>query len=130
MSFQTKVLVTCFCIVAFDAVASLLSRIFEFEYIHFIWFSFILYVVIGFWGAFRQGFGYGMLLGTIAGFTDSTIGSFVSWLIGPFIQPKMPPLAVALVAFVIVTVTASGFALGSLGAVLCALLKQTRPADA
>ena len=27
MSFQTKVLVTCFCIVAFDAVASLLSRI-------------------------------------------------------------------------------------------------------
>ena len=49
MSFQTKVLVACFCIVAFDAVASLLSRIFEFEYIHFIWFSFILYVVIGFW---------------------------------------------------------------------------------
>ncbi len=130
MSFATKVLITCLAVVAFDALASLLSRLLQFEYANFMWLSFLIYVVVGFWGAFARGFLYGMLLGTIAGFTDSTVGWFVSRMIGPFIQPKVPPLAAVLVVFVVVVVTASAFALGSLGAALCALLKRTRPADA
>jgi len=130
MRFKTKILVTLVFIVGFDAVASFLSRILRFEYTKLMWLSFLIYVAIGFWGAFRQGFAYGMLLGTVAGLTDSTLGWIVSRVIGPFLQTPVPSFGPGLVAIVIVIVTASAFALGSLGAALCVLLKQTRNADA
>jgi hypothetical protein len=130
MSFKTKVLIAFLVVVGFDAIASFLSRSFQFEYANFVWLSFLIYVALGFWGAFRQGFVYGMLLGAVAGFTDSTAGWFVSRMIGPFIQPKIPPLNAIVIVITIVTVTVLALALGSLGAVLCKLVGQTRTADA
>jgi len=130
MSFKTKVLITLLVIVGFDAIASLLSRSFQFEYANFVWLSFLIYVALGFWGAFRQGFVYGMLLGAIAGFVDGTFGWFVSRMIGPFIQPKLPSLGLVLVVVTIATVTVLALAFGFLGAVACKLLGQTRTADA
>ena len=129
MSFKSKALITLLVVVGFDTVASLLSRSLQFEYTNFVWLSFIIYIAIGFWGALHQGFVYGMLLGAIAGFTDSTAGWWVSQMIGPFIQPKMPPLNAVVIVITIVTVTMLALALGSLGAVLCKLLGQTRTAD-
>jgi len=130
MSFKIKVLITFLLVIAFDAIASLLSRLLQFDYTNFVWISFLIYVAVGFWGAFRQGFGYGMILGAIAGLTESTIGWYISRMIGPFIHHKMPPLnpIVIVITIVLVTLTALGF--GSVGAALCKLSGRTRTADA
>jgi len=85
MRFKTKILITLLAIVAFDAIASFLSRAFHVDYTNFIWLSFLLYIAIGFWGAHRKGFVYGMVLGTFAGLVDSTLGWFVSRMVGPFL---------------------------------------------
>ena len=130
MSFKTKILITLLSIVAFDAIASFLSRAFHVDYSNFMWLSFLLYVVVGFWGAHRQGFVFGMLLGTFAGLVDSTLGWFVSRMIGPFLRTDIPKLEPLIIAIVIIVVTASAFALGSLGALLCKLLGRTKTADA
>jgi len=130
MSFKTKVLIIFLVVIAFDAIASLLSRLLQFDYTNFVWMSFVIYVAVGFWGAFRQGFVYGMLLGAIAGLTDSTVGWFISRMIGPFIQPKMPPLNPIVIGITIVFVTLLALAIGSVGAVLCKVTGQTRTADA
>jgi thiamine transporter ThiT len=130
MSFKTKVLITVLVVVGFDTVASFLSRSFHFEYTRLMWVSFLIYLVVGYWGAHRRGFVYGMLLGTIAGLVDSTIGWFVSRMIGPFLQADIPVLGPLVVAMVIIIVTASAFLFGSVGAVLCKVLGQTKTADA
>jgi hypothetical protein len=126
MSFKTKALIIFLLVIAFDAIASLLSRLLEFDYTNFMWISFLIYVAVGFWGAFRQGFVYGMVLGAIAGLTDSTVGWSISRMIGPFIHHKMPPLNPIVIVITIVFVTLTAVALGSVGAVLCKLSGQTR----
>jgi hypothetical protein len=78
----------------------------------------------------RKGFVYGMLLGTFAGLVDSTLGWFVSRMVGPFLRTDIPKLEPLIIAIVIIVVTASAFALGSLGALLCKLLGRTKTADA
>jgi uncharacterized protein YqgC (DUF456 family) len=86
MTFKSKVLVTAFVIVGFDAVASFLSKRFQFDYTILVWASFLIYAAAGYWGAHRRGFLFGVLLGALAGLVDSTIGWFVSMSIGPFIS--------------------------------------------
>jgi hypothetical protein len=53
-------------ILGFDALASVISRMFLFEYTKFVVGSLLIYVAAGFFGAFRRGFVYGVLLGGIA----------------------------------------------------------------
>jgi hypothetical protein len=67
---------------------------------------------------------------TFAGLVDSTVGWFVSRMIGPFLRTDLPTLEPILIAMVIVVVTVSSFALGSLGALVCKLLGQTKIAPA
>src|SRR5712691_6326933 len=130
MSFKAKILLTVSAIVGLDAVASFVSRMTKFEYTRLMWVSFLIYVLVGYWGAYRRGFVYGMVLGALAGLTDSTMGWFVSRMIGPFLQTPVPSLGPVLVAIVIIIVTASAFVFGSVGAGLCKLVGQTRAADA
>jgi hypothetical protein len=130
MSFKTKILVTLFLVVGFDALGSFLSRSFHFEYTRLMWVSFLIYVLVGNWGAHRRGFVYGMLLGTFAGLVDSTIGWFVSRMIGPFLQTDIAVIGPLVVVIVIVVVTATAFLFGSVGAVLCTVFGQTKTADA
>ena len=127
---MSKILITFLVIIGFDALASLISRMFQVPYIKFAVGSRLSYIAAGFFGAFRRGFVYGLLLGVIAGFTGSTAGWFVSQLIGPFMQPPMPPLNVALILITVIFVTVLGGAFGSIGAALCTLLGHTRTADA
>ena len=75
MSFKAKILLTVLAIVGFDAVASFVSRMTKLEYTRLIWVSFLIYVLVGYWGAYRRGFVYGMVLGGLAGLTDSTARS-------------------------------------------------------
>lgn len=130
MSYTTKVLITGLVVVTFDVIASLVSRTFQIEYGYFILVSLILYVLIGFWGAWRRSFVYGMLLGAIAGLSDSTLGWFASRMIGPYIQPKVPHANFSLVVITVLMVTILALACGSVGSLFCVLLRQTRPADA
>jgi len=74
MSFKSKAIVTFLAIVGFDAIASLLSSTLQFDYANVSWVSFIIYVVVGFWGAHRQDVLHGILLGAFAGLVDSTAG--------------------------------------------------------
>jgi len=130
MSFKAKILLTVLAIVSFDGVASFISRITQFEYTRLMWVSFLIYVLVGYWVAYRRGFVYGMLLGAVAGLTDSTLGWFVSRMIGPFLQTSVSTLDPVLIASVVVIVTGSALVFGSLGAGVCKLLGRTRMADA
>jgi len=116
-------------VTGFDAVTSLLSRSLQFDYTNFLWVSFVIYVAVGFWGALHQGFVYGTLLGGIAGLSDSTIGWFVSQVIGPFIQPKLPSPNLIVIGLTIVFVTLVALAFASIGALVCKLTGRTRSAD-
>ena len=129
MTFKVKILISVLAIVGFDAVASIASRTLKFEYTRFMWLSFLIYICVGYYGAYRQGFGYGMVLGALAGLSDSTLGWLVSRMIGPFVQTPMPSLNPVLVAMVVIVVTASALLFGSLGAGVCKLLGQTRTGD-
>jgi hypothetical protein len=130
MSFKSKILITVVGIVGFDAVSSFVSRSFQLDYRNWMWLSFFLYAVVGFWGAHRRGAAYGMLLGTLAGLADSTFGWFVSRMIGPFVPNREPSLEPLMITIVVIVVTISGFVLGSVGALLCKLLGRSTTVDA
>ena len=130
MPFNTKIIITALGIVGFDAVASFLSRSLQFEYTRLMWVSFLIYVVLGYWGAHRKGLIYGVLLATVAGVADSTIGWSISRMIGPFLEagsPSLNPLVIT-IAVIIVIALASFF--GLVGAALCKVVGHTRVADA
>jgi hypothetical protein len=71
-------------IVAFDALASVISRAAGFPYIRFAIGSYIIQAAAGFFGR-RSGLTFvsATLLGTWVGFIEATIGWAVSWWIGP-----------------------------------------------
>ena len=126
MAFRRKIPITIFIVVGFDAIASVLSRSFQFDYTRLIWVSLLIYFAVGYWGAHRRGVRYGMLLGALAGLADSTIGWAISRMIGPFIETATPPLDPTVILTVVVTVTMTGFVLGLIGAGLCKVFGQTK----
>jgi hypothetical protein len=126
MAFKTKIWLTILVVFGFDAIASILSKGFQFDYTRLRWVSFAIYLAAGYWGAHHRGFTYGMALGSLAGFVDSTIGWFVSRMIGPFTLTRIPSLSPVVVVLTIVTVTASALVFGLIGAGLCKIFGQTR----
>jgi hypothetical protein len=129
MTFKGKILVAILVVVGFDAVASLLSRLFQFDYTNLVWLSLLIYVAAGYWGAHRRGFFFGLLLGLLAGFIDSTIGWLISTLIRPW-GTELPSVSVSLGLIVVPVVTALGFVFGFVGAGLCRIFRQARSVDA
>jgi len=127
MAFRRKILITILIIAGFDAVAAMISRSFHYDFSSFAWVSFLIYLAVGYWGAHRCGAKYGMLLGASAGLVDSTIGWFISRVIGPFIETPIPTLTPAVVASTIVAVTAMGLVFGLIGAGLCKVFGQAKP---
>ena len=126
MTFKSKLLITVLVVVAFDAGASLLSRLLQFDYTNLTYVSFLIYVLAGYWGAHRRGFVLGVLLGGLAGLSDATIGWSVSTWIGPFTRTAIPPVSSLLVLIVVPTVTVLGIFFGLIGATLCKLFGQTK----
>jgi hypothetical protein len=126
MAFRSKILVTILVVCGFDAVASALSRIFQFEYTKLAWAPFLIYLALGYWGAQRRGVVHGALLGAIAGLFESTIGWFISRKIGPFIELTLPALTPGVVVIVVITNTALGSVFGLVGASLCKAFGQSR----
>jgi hypothetical protein len=126
MSFKSKTLIAMVGVVWFDATASVLSRVLHFDYSYLIPVSLLIYVVVGYWGAHRRGFLFGILLGGLTGLGDSTLGWFVSKQIGAFTSSAVPPMSPAVLLVVIIFKTVSGVILGLIGAALCAAFGKTR----
>jgi hypothetical protein len=126
MAFKSKILITILIVIGFDAVASALSRSFHYDYTRLVWVSFLIYLVVGYWGARNLGITYGVLLGAVAGLADSTIGWFISRMIGPFTKIPIPTLSPAVVAVVILTTTSIGFMFGLIGAGLWRAIGQSK----
>lgn len=62
----------------FDALASIASRKFNFNYAYLVWGSFIIYCVFGFLGTKKTNLKTGVLTAAAVGFFDSTIGWEIS----------------------------------------------------
>lgn len=130
MTFKRKIFVVILVVIGFDVVASLLSRLFRFDYTNLVWVSLLIYLAAGYWGAHYRGFMFGLLLGSLAGLIDSTLGWFVSTAIGPFSSSEIPPVSYSVGRIVIPTVTLLGFVFGLVGAGLCKIFRQARSVDA
>lgn len=130
MAFKNKVLVAALVIVGFDAVASFLSRSLQFDYTRLMWFSLLIYIVLGYWGARHAGLIYGVLLATVIGTIDSTIGWFISKMIGPFLQAGNPSSSLPAIALIIIIVIGFSCLCGLVGALLCKGLGQTHRPEA
>jgi thiamine transporter ThiT len=128
MVFKKKILFTIAFVVGFDVIASLASRVLQFEYISLVLVSLLIYLVAGYWGAHRQGFLFGILLGVLAGLTDATLGWWLSTMIRPFSNMPVASLSLSLQLIILIVVTplALGFAL--VGAGICRILGQTKTA--
>jgi hypothetical protein len=116
MTFGRKILITIFAVAGFYAGASVLSRSFRYDYSGLISTSFIIYLAAGYLGGRRRGIKCGMLLGSMAGFIDSTVGWFISRMIGPFAEMTIPTPDLAAIEMVVFTTTAMGFVFGMIGA--------------
>lgn len=130
MTFKGKILIIILVIVGFDALVSVLSKLFQFDYTNLVWASFLIYLAAGYWGAHRRGFLFGMLLSALAGLADSTIGWFISMSIRPFTRTGIPPITPSLILIVLISVTAIGIVFGLVGAGLCTIFGQAKPVDA
>lgn len=129
MSFKKKILISIFFVIWFDATASVISRVLHFNYSYLIPVSLLIYVAVGYWGAYRRGFLFGILLGGVVGLGDSTLGWFVSTQIGAFTASPLSQASPLVLLVVIITVTLSGIFLGLIGAALCAAFGKARPRD-
>jgi hypothetical protein len=126
MTFKKKILVTIAVVVGFDVVASLASRLLQFDYTNLILVSLAIYLGAGYWGAHKRGFFFGLLLGALAGLTDATLGWWVSTLIRPFSRMPIPPLSLSLQFIILIIVTPLAFGFGFVGAGICKILGQTK----
>jgi hypothetical protein len=127
MSFSRKILIMTIAVAGFDAGASVLSRNFRYEYSGLIWTSFLIYLAAGYLGGRRRGIKCGMLLGSMAGFIDSTIGWFISRMIGPFTEMTIPTLTLPMIVMVVFTTTTIGFVFGLIGAGLWKVFGRRNP---
>jgi hypothetical protein len=113
-------------VVLFDAGASFVSRTFHINYVNFILGSWGIYAASGYFACRHFRFWEGVLSGTVAGLSDSTLGWGVSFLIGPYPPFQLPDFTPVLLSLVIISVvfvvTVSGAFFGLLGALLCKLV--------
>jgi hypothetical protein len=127
MTFGRKILITIFAVAGFYAGASLLSRSFRYDYSGLVSTSFIIYMAAGYLGGRRRGIKCGMLLGSMAGFIDSTIGWFISLMIRPFTEMTIPRPDLASIEMMVFTTTTMGFVFGLIGAGLWKALYPSAP---
>ena len=71
---------------------------------------------------------FGLLLGALAGLTDSTIGWWVSTLVRPYSRMGIPALDLSLQFIILIIVTPLAFGIGFVGAGICKILGQTKSA--
>jgi hypothetical protein len=124
-------LVVAGVIVMFDAVASAASRTLTADYTKLSLVSYILYVATGYLGCKSFDLPSGIAAGFVAGLSDSTIGWFLSSVIGPYIPFAQPQYTPLMVSVVIIMVSVGGALFGLVGALLSKIVnRDSRFADA
>ncbi|MDQ3209465.1 MAG: hypothetical protein M3Q37_12785 [Gemmatimonadota bacterium] len=77
------VLAAAALLIGVDVVGALAGKPLGFPYSPLGVVSLLVYVVVGFVGAWRASFAAGLLAATIVGFLDATVGPLAAWLAGP-----------------------------------------------
>jgi hypothetical protein len=115
-------LVVASSIVLFDVMASIVSRMLQLEYADFGVASLVIYFVAGFSGSWKFSTWTGVVAGSVAGLTDSTLGLFLSQLIGPYTSFDYADLSRSNLISIVVFVVAEGTILASFGALIALLV--------
>lgn len=100
-----------FAAILFDILAAFASLNFNINYVWFSFGSFLIYTIVGFFGAKYNGVGIAILLAGFAGFIDSTLGWYISWIIGPGKSEIELNFLSIFITIILVTITASLFGL-------------------
>jgi hypothetical protein len=103
-------------ILAFDTLASFASKIFQIEYGLFSLGSIVIYTGIGFFGEKYGNLALAIISSAITGIIDSTLGWYISWLIGPGRVDAELDLTIILSTIVFVAFFASLF--GTIGGLI------------
>jgi hypothetical protein len=77
------VLAAAALLIAVDVVGALAGKPLGFPYSPLGVASLLVYVLVGFVGAWRTSFAAGLLAAAIVGFLDATVGPLAAWLAGP-----------------------------------------------
>lgn len=117
-------LIVAASIVLYDLMASLVSRGLQIEYSDFGFGSLVLYFLAGFVVSRKYGFLMGVLAGLVAGIADSTLGLYISELVGPYTSAMLDLTSFSAEDFVyiITFVTIQSTIFGSFGALVAYLL--------
>jgi hypothetical protein len=128
MSFKRKTLLFAAIILGYSIAVLFLSKVFLYDYSKFGLGSFLIYIVAGYVGAYRRGFWFGVLLATITGFIDSTVGWYITQFIKPhYVGPALPPLSAKIILNVVLSITGCAALMGLIGAIVCKIFRRTKP---
>jgi hypothetical protein len=109
--------------VAYDAMASAVSRVARLEYSYFMFGSLLLCGLIGFFVSWRTSFVWGIVAGFVAGLAESTLGWAVSTWIGPTTKVVPESITTDLILFTIFVVMMSSGFFAAVGSGIAALIK-------
>ena len=98
-------------IILFDTFASLISVTFQINYLLSIFGSILIYALVGFFSAKRSNLLWAGIASGIVGLVDSTLGWYISWIIGagrPEIEVNLTSI-IATIIFVVIVSSLFGF---------------------
>lgn len=105
------VLIGSLIVILFDTLASFASINFQIHYGIFSIGSCLIDAGVGFFAAKRNGLAWAVLAAGIVGLVDSTLGWYISWIIGPGRPEVEINFLIILMTIVFVTIEASIFGL-------------------
>ena len=101
-------LIGALAVLAFDLIGSILSRAIGFDYTLLAFGSLVIYAAVGIFAS-RDFFLLGPIAAGIVGLVDSTLGWYLSWVIGPGkVEDLSPEIALLTVLFVTAEATVTG----------------------
>ena len=124
---QKIVLFSFLAVVAFDALAAIVSQTMGFSYAYAAFGSAVLYIFFAWLIARSSGLRAAVLLGMAMGLVDASVGWAVSWAIG---AGKLPPgaLTVGVWFLTAISVVILGAVYGLVGGGLAAITRRWRAA--
>jgi len=119
------VLVAAALLVAIDVIGALTGKPLGFPYSPLGVVSLLVYILVGFIGAWRSSFAAGLLAAALVGFLDATVGPLSAWVAGPgsLDQTTAEP---GVFAYSIAVGTATAAVAGLLGAAAGSWLERRR----
>ena len=105
------ILIGVAAVILYDVVGSLASLSLGFNYQWLVFGSLVIYSVVGYFSGKRKNAAFGFLAGALMGLVDSTLGWYISWIIGPGKSEIEMDATMILGTIAIVTILAALFGL-------------------